>query len=173
MRIDPAQLSILHYPAPVLRERAAPVDSVNDEIKTLARRMIELMNEADGLGLAAPQVGVALRIFVAQVKADHEPVRVYINPELSSHASDIESREEGCLSLPGVNVHVRRPVGATINAIGLDGKPFSLTSDGLLARVWQHEIDHLDGILIIDKMNPMDRLANRKPIKELEAAARE
>lgn len=173
MRIDPAQLRILHYPAPVLRKRAAPVGDIDQSIKDLAERMIELMNEADGLGLAAPQVGVPLRMFVAQVKQEDEPVRVYINPELSEFAPEMESHEEGCLSLPGIHVHVRRPYAATITATDLEGNRFSLTSDGLLARVWQHENDHLDGVLIIDKMNTMDRLATRKALKELQAAAEE
>jgi len=173
MRIDPAQLKILHYPAPALRKRAASVEAFDQSIKDLAERMIELMHEADGLGLAAPQVGVPLRIFVAHAPQEDEPVRVYINPTLSEFSPDLESREEGCLSLPGIHVQVRRPGIATINAFDVDGKPFTLTSDGLLARVWQHETDHLDGVLIIDKMGPMDRLSNRKPIKELEAAAEE
>jgi len=170
MRIDPAQLRILHFPAPVLRERAAPIEKIDHAIKDLAQRMIELMDEVDGLGLAAPQVGVPVRMFVAQVKADEEPVRVYINPVLSEFIEEIEAREEGCLSLPGINVTVRRPIGATITATDLDGKQFTLTSSGLLARVWQHEFDHLDGVLIIDKMGPMDRLATRRALKELQAA---
>jgi len=173
MRIDPAKLRILHFPAPTLRQRAALVDAIDEQIRSIAQRMIELMNEADGLGLAAPQVGVSLRLFVAQSRQDDEPVRVYINPILSDLSAELDSREEGCLSLPGVNVHVRRPAGATITALDLDGKPFTLTRDSLLARVWQHEMDHLDGVLIIDKMNPMDRLANRKALKELQAAAEE
>jgi peptide deformylase len=170
MQIDPAQLRILHFPAPVLRQRAAPVEKIDQSIKDLAARMIELMHEADGLGLAAPQVGVPLRMFIAQAPQEDEPVRVYINPQLSNLADELDPREEGCLSLPGINVQVRRPAAATITATDLGGKAFSFSSAGLLARVWQHEVDHLDGVLIIDKMGPMDRLATRKALKELQAA---
>ncbi len=170
MQVDPAQLKILHYPAAVLRQRAEPVKQVDQSIRDLAERMIELTREADGLGLAAPQVGASLRLFVAQSPQEEEPMRVYINPELSASTSELESREEGCLSLPGIHVQVRRPAGATITALDLDGKPFTLSHTGLLARVWQHELDHLNGVLIIDKMGPMDRLATRKALKELQAA---
>ena len=171
MTVDPSTLLIVRFPDPVLRTPAAAVEAITDEVRAVAARMLELTVEADGLGLAAPQVGLSWRMFVTRGVGEGEPDRVYINPRLVSPGRDTEVREEGCLSLPGITVDVRRPRAVTIEATGLDGAMFTITRDDLLARVWQHEVDHLDGRLIIDSMNPMDRLANRKPIKQLEAAA--
>lgn len=170
MGVAAATLQILHYPAPQLRCRAEPIEKVDGFIKAVAARMIELMREANGLGLAAPQVGLAWRMFITNGQEDG-PDRVYINPTITFVDTELVLREEGCLSVPGVNVELRRPRAATINAQDLTGKKFELTDHELLARVWQHELDHLDGVLIIDKMSPMDRLATRKILKELEADA--
>jgi peptide deformylase len=133
--------------------------------------MLELMHEEEGAGLAAPQVGLSWRMFVTKAD-DRRPDLVYVNPALGELDLEIAVREEGCLSLPGITAEVRRPATATMTALDLQGSEFTLRDDGLLARVWQHEVDHLDGVLIIDKMTPMDRIANRKPLKELESAAR-
>lgn len=135
--------------------------------------MIEVMYEAEGVGLAAPQVGASIRLFVADPREGDalDPV-VFINPTLELEGDWI-SEEEGCLSIPDVRVHVRRPTVSTIRAFDLDGNPFELQSDTLAARVWQHETDHLDGVLIIDRMSPLDRLATRKALKELRSAAEE
>ena len=169
--MDPAGLAIVHYPAPSLREPAQPVDPADENVRAVAARMIELMHEADGVGLAAPQVGLPWRVFVTHV-GEVDPVdRAFINPELRLPRVELISAEEGCLSLPGVHVQVRRPEIAEIAAVGLDGERFTLSGEGLLARVWQHENDHLDGILIIDRMTPMDRLATRKTLRDLEASA--
>jgi peptide deformylase len=168
---DPVRLSILRFPAPALRQRALPLESVNDRVRAVAARMIELMRAEDGVGLAATQVGVPWRLFVANARGEGETDRVYVNPVLSSFSREMALREEGCLSLPGIRVDIRRPVAVTMTALDLDGRSFTLTSDDLLARIWQHEVDHLDGVLIIDRMSPMDRLATRKALKELQAAA--
>ncbi len=170
MPIDAPSLSIVSYPAPVLRRRAESIDPITDEVRAVAERMTDLMREAEGLGLAAPQVGLPWRMFVTAA-IDDQPQRVHINPGLSAFTADLALREEGCLSLPGINVEIRRPAGVSLTSTDLDGAAIELTGEGLAARVWQHECDHLDGILIIDKMNPLDRIACRKAIKELEAAA--
>lgn len=170
MPIDPEQLAIVHYPHPVLREKAKPIAEVSDEVKAVAAKMIELMHKAPGVGLAAPQVGLAWRMFVANPSGEPGDDRVYINPELALGKSGNAARDEGCLSLPGVTVEVIRPAEAMIRATNLDGQVFTDSADDLLARIWQHENDHLDGILIIDKMSPMDRMANKRAIKELEEA---
>ena len=170
MHVDPAELSILTYPASALRRVAETVEEIDEGVRVVANRMIELTREARGVGLAAPQVGVSWRLFVT-VGPEDEPARVYVNPHLSEFIQVPVVREEGCLSLPGINVDIRRPAGCMITAMDLDGREFTLTRDDLLARVWQHETDHLNAILIIDKMSVLDRLANRKLIKELEAAA--
>ena len=171
MSIDPQQLQIVSFPEPILRQTAEPVETIDATVQQVAERMLELMNLADGIGLAAPQVGLPWRMFVTAA-SEGEPERVFINPRLSDFNETTESAEEGCLSLPDVRVQVVRPIGLTITAQDVDGREFSLTSDSLYARVWQHEFDHLEGILIIDKMSPMERLANRRALKNLKAAAR-
>jgi len=166
--MQPAQLRIVHYPHPALHVAATRVDPDDPQVKAVARRMIELMHDARGVGLAAPQVGLSWRLFVANPSNEPGEDRVFINPTLTDASHESRSHEEGCLSLPGITCDILRPTRITVHAIDLDGKSFTLTSDQLPARVWQHEYDHLEGILIIDKMTPMDRMANRKAIRELE-----
>lgn len=170
MTVDPSQLRIVHYPHPTLRGKAKSVDPNDPTVRAAAERMIELMHEADGVGLAAPQVALPWRVFVTHGR-DADPVdRVYINPKLTLQRGEMESREEGCLSLPGINVEVRRPLQAEITAVDIDGNEFITPLTGFMARVVQHEFDHIEGVLIIDRMNTRDRLATRKALKELEAA---
>lgn len=170
MPVDPESLKIVHYPAPVLREVAQPVPEVNDEVRAVAARMLVLMHQAPGVGLAAPQVGLPWRMFVANPTGEDGDDRVYINPKIAATGGGNAARDEGCLSLPEVNVEVIRPEQATIRATGLDGETFEDTADELLARIWQHEYDHLDGVLIIDKMTPIDRMANKRALRALEGA---
>lgn len=172
MVVDAANLRVLRYPAPALRAKAKPIDGIDDQVRAVAARMLAMLREHEGVGLAAPQVGLPWRLFVTNTFRDGDVDRVYINPRLDKLTRESELHEEGCLSLPGINADILRPVGATITALDLDGREFSLTNDDFLARVWQHEIDHLDGVLIIDRMRPMDRLANRKAVKELESVAK-
>ncbi len=179
MPTDPASLRIQHYPAPVLRQKGEPIE-LSDEVAGVARRMIELMREADGIGLAAPQVGLSWRLFVCHVpegqgrsasdsppSANAEP-EVYINPTLSDPLGPPEPGEEGCLSLPDITGEVLRPPTITIAATDLEGRPFQRTATGLLARCWQHEMDHLDGVLILDRMLQKWRVKNRSAIRALE-----
>lgn len=173
MPIDSEQLRIVHFPDPVLRQRAEPVPEITDEVRAVASRMLELMHDAKGAGLAAPQVGLSWRLFVTAAGEEDDQDRVYVNPVLSGLSGPPEGADEGCLSLPGITAEVRRPTTATITAQDLDGGTFTLTSDEWLARVWQHEFDHLEGTLILDRMTPMSRLATRKAIKELKAAAQQ
>lgn len=168
MPVDVQNLRIVFHPDPVLRERAEPVGEIDDAVRAVARRMVELMHEAQGVGLAAPQVGLPWRMFVANPTGEPGDDRVYINPALSDPDRVTEAQEEGCLSLPGIRGDITRPVGITITATDEQGRAFSRTADGLEARVWQHEFDHLDGVLIIDKMPALDRRANRRALKELE-----
>ncbi len=181
--VSPQSLRIRTFPDPVLRQRARAIPAVNDEVRVVAARMIELMHEAEGIGLAAPQVGLAWRLFVAHVPesedrspdsdpptATPEPV-VFINPVLSDYSRDLVPYDEGCLSLPEIHGEVRRPSQATITATDLRGKSFTMRGADLLARCWQHEIDHLDGVLIIDRMTPASRLRNRAEVRRLENEA--
>jgi peptide deformylase len=169
--IDPSQLRIVHYPDPVLRRRAEAIAEVDDTVRAVAARMIELMHEAEGVGLAAPQVGLPWRLFVCRGESEEDPEQVYVNPELQMERGELVAHEEGCLSLPGITAEIRRPGAVAITARTLDGEPVTRRQEGFLARVWQHEIDHLDGVLIIDRMSKLDRLATRKALKQLEAEA--
>ena len=170
MAVDPQALRIVHYPAPVLRQKAEAVGEVTEEVRAVAERMIELMHEAPGVGLAAPQVGLSWRLFVANPTGEAGDDRVFIDPVFSEASRETESSQEGCLSLPGIQAEVRRPVQITITATGLDGQRFTLTSDAFPARVWQHEYDHLEGVLLLDKMTPMDRKVNQRAIREMETS---
>ena len=167
------RLHILSYPNPVLRARAEAIESFNDQVCAVAQRMIQLMHEAPGIGLAAPQVGLSWRMFVANATGDPQDDLIVINPVLSDPSKDSEEREEGCLSLPHVNGTIRRARAITVDAFGPNGEPFQHHAEDLLARIFQHENDHLDGVLIIDRMPEIDRAANRRTLRELEKASRE
>ncbi len=171
MPVDPSTLRLVLYPAEVLRRKAQPLAAVTDEVRAVAARMLAIMHEEEGVGLAAPQVGLSWRLFVTSGHADDTVDRVYINPTILRTSGDLEPHEEGCLSLPGIRADIRRPPIVVITATDLDGNEFTLESQGLLARAWQHENDHLDGILILNRMNPLDRLATRKAVRNLESAA--
>jgi len=168
---DVAALGILVYPDPRLRQICEPVERVDDEIRALAARMMELMHEAKGIGLAAPQVGVLRRVFVCNTTGKLGGDRVFVNPRLV----DLEGSafaEEGCLSLPDVTVNVGRAVNCRIIARDLNGREVEMRGNDLDARCWQHEVDHLNGRLILDYMSEADKLANRKALKRLKAPAR-
>ena len=170
MAIDVARLEIVQYPDPALRTVARPVETIDDTVRAVATRMFAVMLDADGAGLAAPQVGLPWRMFVTRGDDDH-PDRVLVNPELIDLGGETAVVPEGCLSLPGVTVDIRRLMNATLTCLDLDGRTVTLTATDLRARIWQHEMDHLNGVLIIDRMTPMDRIATRKLLKELEVAS--
>lgn len=133
----------------ILRKKVDPVPEVNDEIRKLAEDMFETMIAADGVGLAGPQVGKNLRMFV--LIADDDVRRVFINPQIIKTSSEVCDYDEGCLSIPQVYETITRPEKVTVQALNEKGKPFTLEADGFLARIIQHEYDHLDGILYIDR----------------------
>ena len=165
------QLEVISYPSPCLRRKAKPIETINAEVRAVAARMIELMHEADGVGLAAPQVDLSWRMFVTNSRQEGDIDRVYINPVLKEPDGEWEIREEGCLSLPEIAGDVRRPTQISIEALDLEGERFTMTSDGFLARIWQHEFDHLNGVLIIDRFTPKSKLATRRAVKALEKDA--
>lgn len=172
MPISTEQLRIVHYPNPVLRGRAQAVEAVTEEVRRVAERMIELMHEAPGVGLAAPQVGLGWRMFVANPSGEPGEDQVFINPVLENPSRETQVHEEGCLSLPEIHGDINRSVSITIRALDLQGKEFEATGEDLPARVWQHEYDHLDGVLIIDRMSTLDKMANKRLLKEMEKAAK-
>lgn len=136
----------------VLRKKCEPVKEITPEMKNIFNEMFDTMNEAEGVGLAAPQVGISQRFFVAV--ADDDVRRVFVNPQIISTSAEMGDYEEGCLSLPGFNESIRRPTKVTVQAMDENGKKFTLEADGLLARIIQHENDHLDGVLYIDRGDP-------------------
>jgi peptide deformylase len=133
----------------ILRQKAQPVPEVNDEIRQLAEDMFETMIEKEGVGLAAPQIGKSLRMFV--LIADDDVRRVFINPQIIQTSSETGEYDEGCLSIPQVYETIVRPLKVTVQALNEKGRLFTLEADGLLARIIQHEYDHLEGILYIDR----------------------
>lgn len=160
-------LKILLYPDPRLKKISAPVKEFDANLKQLTDRMFELMRQAKGVGLAAPQVGVNLRLFVMNHDGDPAHDRVYVNPVLSLAEGD-EEGEEGCLSLPKVNINVFRSRSIKIEAQDVTGQPLEQIESGYVARVWQHEADHLNGILLTDRMGPVAKMTYRKVLRDLE-----
>ncbi|MCB9576432.1 MAG: peptide deformylase [Polyangiaceae bacterium] len=168
-----AVLEILEYPDPRLREVAKPVEKVTAEIRQLAEDMAETMYAAPGVGLAAPQVGVGLRIFVIDIADEDEPsdLRTFINPEITK-TDGSQMWNEGCLSFPGVSEEIKRAERVVVRALDAKGKPFELEADGLLAVAIQHENDHLNGVLMIDKLSALKkRRMGRKLAKRPSANA--
>lgn len=145
------ELKILKLGEPVLRKVCAPVDpsEINDEFRGLLDQMFDLMYEANGVGLAAPQVGISKRFFV--IVSDDDVERVFINPQIIKTSAETGPYDEGCLSIPGESETIIRPLKVTVSALDQNGKPFTLEADKLLARIIQHEYDHLDGIVYIDR----------------------
>jgi peptide deformylase len=154
-----AVLPIIVLPDPLLRKPSAPIERVDAEVRQLAADMLETMYAAPGVGLAAVQVAVPRRLIVLDTAKDEEPPKplVLINPEIVELGSELRMHEEGCLSIPDVRVEIERPGTLTARYIDLEGKRQELKAEGLLATVIQHEIDHLDGKLIIDFLTRLKR----------------
>lgn len=149
-----ALLPILRYPDPRLYKRAAPVNEVDDSIRVLADNMIETMRAAHGVGLAASQVDVHLRVIVLDVSDDQQHPLIFINPVLVSEEGRCE-REEGCLSVPGIYDWVTRAERIEVEALDREGKPFRTKAEGLLATCLLHEMDHLEGKVFVDYLSPL------------------
>ena len=147
-------LDIVKLGESVLREKCIPVEpeEINDDFRKFLDEMFETMTKANGVGLAAPQVGIAKRFFV--IIADDEVRRVFINPQILSTSAEMCDYEEGCLSIPSLYESISRPAKVTVQALDQNGKRFTIDADGFLARIIQHENDHLDGIMYIDRGDP-------------------
>ena len=152
---------------PVLREQARPVDKFDDELAALSRRMIAVMRDAPGVGLAATQLGVVQRVLVYEV--DDEPVTL-VNPRIVAASRETEVAEEGCLSLPGMNLDVERAVAVHMRARDVRGRRLDFEAEGLEARVIQHETDHLDGILILERATRDERARALREFRERQIA---
>ena len=164
---------ILRYGADTLHRPAAPVAGITPEIQQLIDDMIKTMYAAPGVGLAAPQIGVPLRIFVADVSVGRDPeaLHVFVNPEFVER-DGMQLEEEGCLSVPGFNATVVRPMYAVIKALDRQGQPFQHEGTGLLARAFQHEMDHLDGTLFVDRLRGIKRDLIVRKIRKLTRAGK-
>jgi len=160
-----AILKIKKYPNSILRKKCQEVKEVNEEIKKLVDDMIETMEKNDGAGLAAPQVGVLKRVIV--VETEKGPVG-FVNPKIVKKSKETEIDWEGCLSIPGIFLKIKRWKGIEAEALNQEGKRIRVKAVGLVARIFQDEIDHLDGILIIDRVGPITRWKIRSKLKELE-----
>ena len=163
-------LKILHYPDERLREPGKAVATVTPEIRTLIDDMAETRYAAPGVGLAATQVGEPYQLFLVDIAAEDEPsdLRVFINPEITDKQGKT-TFEEGCLSFPGAAEDIERAERIKVRALDRDGKPFELEAEGLLAIAIQHENDHLQGVLMIDRLGPLKkRLLHRKMVKRSE-----
>lgn len=153
-------MEVLVHPNPALKQVALPVDPSKDtELRELCKTMARLMYDAPGVGLAAPQIGVLKRVIVYDLSEDAQGVIALCNPEIVSCGDERETDDEGCLSLPGISVAVERSTSVTCEALTLAGKPIRIQAEGFHARLLQHEIDHLDGMLIIDRATPEERKA--------------
>ena len=165
--MDITEWHITHYPAKVLANRAEPVDRIDATIRALVDRMADLMVEHKGIGFAAPQAGVALRLFIVSLDGTKEHVKVFVNPTVTP-GGELESKEEGCLSVPGIWTHVKRYTACQVTAMDLEGRVFAETAEGMYARCLQHEYDHIEGITIVNRMGQTARIAHRRQLKKLE-----
>jgi peptide deformylase len=160
-----ALLEIKKYPDPILRKKCQEVREVNEEIKKLIDDMVETMKKNDGVGLAAPQVGVSKRVIIVETERGPEG---FINPKILKKTKETEIDWEGCLSVPGVFLKIKRWKGIEVEVLNREGEKVQVKAVGLVARIFQDEIDHLDGILIIDRVNRLERFRTRNRLKELE-----
>ena len=156
-----ARLSIRMFGDPVLRQRAAEVPEVTDIQRRLIQDMLQTMREAPGVGLAAPQVGMLQRIFVYEVQGEGGAL---VNPHIVARSEELEEGEEGCLSMPGLSYPVMRSTSCVVEALDEEGEQIVLEVEGYLARIFQHEIDHLDGVLFIDHL---PKRLRRQAMREL------
>ncbi|NIP60103.1 MAG: peptide deformylase [Gemmatimonadetes bacterium] len=170
-----ASLELRMMGDPILREEATEVEEVDEDIRRLAQDMFDTMYEADGVGLAANQVGVRQRLIVVDPREDGVTPRALVNPRVVGTGDETDRAEEGCLSIPGLREVVERKSTVTVEATDLDGEPVRIEAGGLHARVLLHEIDHLDGVLFIDRVSPLKRKMLlkkwKKALAERESAA--
>lgn len=158
-------LEIVIYPNPVLRQKAESVETIDDEIRRVIDSMIEAMYKDEGAGLAAPQVGVSKRIIIFDAG---EGLISMINPEIIQKGEEKQTVDEGCLSVPGIRLDVTRPTRMVVRGLNDQGEPVEIEAEGLQARILQHEIDHLNGILIIDHASSIQRTLLRSKLRRLE-----
>jgi len=160
-------MELKHYPDRILRRKCRPVREVDDEVLRRAEEMLQFMYESDGVGLAGPQVAWPQQILTLDVTGERKGPRIFINPRIINREGYIEM-EEGCLSLPGVRAKVPRAEKVAVVAYTILGERIEAEAEGLAAVAWQHELDHLNGILLIDRLAPTQLMAIREELKRLE-----
>jgi peptide deformylase len=164
-RREAALAQVVKFGDPVLKSKASPINEFGPELRAEVERMIGIMRGAMGVGLAATQVGVLRRLLVFQAAADSEPTAL-VNPEVEWLSDEVVVAEEGCLSLPRVSMDVERPLHARFSGLDVDGEPVRIEASGLEARVLQHELDHLDGVLILDRAPRAQRKGALRALRE-------
>lgn len=164
------EFDVTLYPSPVLRKVAEPIEAFDDELRRIVDAMYERMFASQGVGLAAPQVGLKLRILVLNDTGDPEKPEnnlTLINPQIVERTGEKTLFDEGCLSFPGIYAEIERPDRCTVEAQDVEGNPIRMEFEGFRSRVIQHEFDHLEGILLVDRMSPADRARNKAELEEL------
>jgi len=164
--IDFERCRITHYPAEVLGKRAEPVEKIDDDIRRLVEKMTDIMLAHKGVGLAAPQAGVPLRLFIISLDSSRENVKVYVNPTVTP-SGELDTVDEGCLSIPGVYTRIRRYKKCTVTATDLSGNEFTEEAEGLYARALQHEYDHIEGMTIAGRMSAAAKIVHRRRLNKL------
>lgn len=163
----PPELQLTLYPDPVLRKKARPIEVFDEELRRLAQGMLARMRASKGVGLAAPQVGRRVRLLVWNTTGEAGSDRILVNPQLVERSGPMTTYEEGCLSFPGIYAEVRRPDVCRVRFQDLDGGEHEERFCGFESRVVQHEYDHLEGVLLVDRMSPADKLRNKAALEEL------
>lgn len=166
---EPLHFDLTLYPEPILRKPADPVAAFDDELKRIVDAMFERMFESRGVGLAAPQVGLKKRILVVNHSGDRQDDLVLVNPTITARGGTDTTYDEGCLSFPGIYAEIRRPDRCTVTAFDVQGNKIEKEYDGFVSRIIQHEYDHLEGILLVDRMSPADKQKNRSALEDLVA----
>ena len=166
VNIDIEKCKITSYPAKVLGRAAEPVEKIDHRVRSLVQKMADIMFENKGIGLAAPQAGLPLRLFIISLDATRENLKAYINPVVTTEG-ELQEKEEGCLSVHGVYAKIRRYNKAVVTATDIHGNEFTEHADGLYARCLQHEMDHIDGITIADRMGSVAKIMHRKQLNKL------
>jgi peptide deformylase len=166
---DELHFDLTLYPSPILRRRAAPVESFGPELQATVAAMLHRMYQSEGVGLAAPQVGLRSRILVANPGGEAAAELVLVNPTLLERSGTPTVYEEGCLSFPGIYAEVERPDRCRVRAQTVGGETFEAEYEGFLSRIVQHEYDHLEGVLLVDRMSPADKHRHRAALESLVA----
>lgn len=161
------QFDLALYPQPVLRKVAEPVEAFDDELARIVEGMVARMRESNGVGLAAPQVGLKQRILVLNHTGEPEDDLTLINPTLVEKSGPRTKLEEGCLSFPEIYAEIERPERCKVEAFDIQGNPISGGYEGFVSRIIQHEYDHLEGVLLVDRMSPADKLKNKPALEDL------